>query len=105
MEKSDRMLMLKEMLGANPGDPFLQHAMALEYIRLNRDEDAAECFSNLLQADPDYLGSYYHYAQVLLRLGRREESFRFFEKGMELAKKTGDMKTFSELHSAMEEAD
>ena len=38
----DRIQRIKELLATNPGDSFLQHALALEYIKINEDEQAKE---------------------------------------------------------------
>ena len=45
MNKIDQ---LKQFLKATPNDSFLQHALALEYIKLGNDEDAKLLFENIL---------------------------------------------------------
>ena len=46
--KMARIERIKEMLAANPHDSFLQHALALEYIKIEEDEQAKTLFENLL---------------------------------------------------------
>jgi hypothetical protein len=41
-------------------DSFLQHALALEYIKIGQLDEALIQFTELLDRDPDYVGSYYH---------------------------------------------
>ena len=100
MERIDK---IKEMLIENPTDSFLQHALALEYIKLGNDNDARKMFESLLSIEPAYIGSYYHLAKLLERIGETEEAIKVYEKGMEEAKKAGDNHSLSELRSAFEE--
>ena len=88
------------MLAEQPNDPFLNHAMALEEIKLGRDEEAKALFENLLEHDPDYVGSYYHLGKLLERQGDEQKAMEVYERGMETAKKIGDMHALSELRAA-----
>jgi Tfp pilus assembly protein PilF len=99
----DRIERIKEMLSANPGDSFLQHALALEYIKINEDERAKELFENLLRRDENYVGSYYHLGKLLERKDYMEEAKGVYEKGMQKAKEAGDMHTYNELQMAYED--
>ena len=94
---------IKEMLTANPGDSFLQHALALEYIKIEEDEQAKCLFENLLQADENYVGSYYHLAKLLERNDRAEEAKVVYERGMLKAKESGDQHTYNELKTAYDD--
>lgn len=98
-----RIAKIREMLVQDPNDSFLQHALALEYIKLGKDSEAKTVFQNLLKNEPGYIGSYYHLAKLLERTGEIEEAVQIYEKGMDEAKKAGDQHTFSELKSAYEE--
>ena len=100
MTRIDR---IKEMLAANPGDSFLQHALALEYIKIEEDEQARRLFENLLQDDESYVGSYYHLAKLLERNDKMEEAKQVYEKGMLKAKESGDMHTYNELRTAYDD--
>ena len=99
----DRIEKIKEMMTSNPRDSFLCHALALEYIKLGNDNDARRLFETILENEPDYIGSYYHLAKLLERLGETNEAIKVYEKGMEVAKKAGDDHSLSELRSAYEE--
>jgi len=100
MERIDK---LKEYLKSSPTDSFLQHALALEYVKTGEEDNAAALFSEILTRDPGYIGSYYHLAKLYERLGRIEDATRVYEKGMEEAKKAGDNHAFGELRGAYEE--
>jgi Tfp pilus assembly protein PilF len=94
---------IKQMLVDNPTDSFLQHALALENIKLGDDVQARQLFEEILNRDPGYIGSYYHLAKLLERNENTEEAIKWYEKGMEEAKRAGDNHAQSELRSAWEE--
>jgi Tfp pilus assembly protein PilF len=99
----DRIEKLKEFLVESPGDSFLRHALALEYIKLGKDGEAREQFETLLAADPGYVGSYYHLAKLMERNNEIERAIKIYETGMEQAKKAGDKHAYGELRGAYEE--
>ena len=99
----DRIEKLNEFLKSNPADSFVQHALALEYIKLGDDEKARKLFEVILQREPGYVGSYYHLAKLMERNDDMVEAIRIYEKGMEEAKRAGDNHSYSELKSAYEE--
>lgn len=94
---------LKEFLSQNPEDSFVQHALALEYIKLGDDITARNLFESILEREPGYIGSYYHLAKLLERAKDEPGAISVYEKGMEEAKKAGDQHAFGELRSALEE--
>lgn len=99
----DRIEKLKEFLQQNPADSFVQHALALEYIKLGDDVKARELFETLLLRDSGYVGSYYHLGKLYERNGDEANAIRVYEKGMEEAKKAGDNHAYGELRGAYEE--
>lgn len=99
----ERIEKLKEFLKATPDDCFLQHALALEYIKLGDDETARLLFVEILNRQPDYIGSYYHLAKLLERNDRTDEAIKIYEKGMDAALKAGDKHALGELKGAWEE--
>lgn len=100
MERIER---LKEFLVANPADSFVKHALALEYIKLEDDATARRLFEEVLQADENYIGSYYHLAKLLERNDEREAAISIYDKGMLKAKEAGDQHAYNELQSAYED--
>ncbi|WP_018616818.1 tetratricopeptide repeat protein [Segetibacter koreensis] len=99
----DRINKLKEYLITSPADSFLQHALALEYIKIGEDGEARKLFENLLERDAAYVGSYYHLAKLLERAGNNAEAIQWYEKGMAAAKKAGDQHSYNELQGAYED--
>lgn len=99
----NRIEVIKDYLKTTPEDSFLQHALALEYIKINREEDARKLFEEILVRDPDYTGSYYHLAKLLERTGEPKLALQWYEQGMEAAKRLGENHAYNELRSAYEE--
>jgi Tfp pilus assembly protein PilF len=99
----ERIQKLKEFLQSNPHDSFVQHALALEYVKLGDDQEARKFFENILTTDPNYIGSYYHLAQLLQRIDQRDEAIKWYEQGMLKAKEAGDNHAYNELMAAYED--
>ena len=99
----DRIEKLKEFLKETPADSFLQHALALEYIKLDNDEEAKRLFEIVLDREPGYIGSYYHLGKLLERRSDNDAAVKVYEKGMEEAMKAGDSHAYGELKGAYEE--
>ena len=100
MERIDK---LKEFLQTNPADSFVQHALALEYIKIDKDKEARSLFEEILQRDPGYIGSYYHLAKLLEHLDENDLAVQWYEKGMAAAKAAGDDHAYNELRAAHED--
>lgn len=99
----DRIEKLHELLQQMPNDNFLRHALALEYIKLNNDDEAKVLFEGILKDSPDYIGSYYHLAKLLERNNEKDKAIEWYEKGMIEAKKAGDNHSYNELQAAYED--
>ena len=94
---------LREFLKSNPTDSFLLHALALEFSKIGDDSTARELFEKILEREPSYIGSYYHLAKLLERMGDNEAAIQWYEKGMEVARAANDLHALGELRSAYEE--
>ena len=99
----DKIDTLKNFLKDSPNDNFLQHALALEYIKSGKDTEARILFETILTRDPQYIGSYYHLAKLLERIGETDEAIKTYETGMMASKKAGDNHAYNELRAALEE--
>lgn len=99
----ERIQKLMEFLEKNPQDSFLKHALGLEYKKIQQTDKALEIWQVLLNDDPNYVGTYYHIAHLLLELGRTKEAIQYFEKGMEIAHQLKDRHAYAELKAAYDE--
>lgn len=98
-----RLEKLLELLKQDPADSFLLHALAMEYMGQGQGAKAKEIFENLLQNDPDYIGSYYQLGKLIEQEEQYSEAAQWYEKGMEVAQKLKNAKAYNELRSALEE--
>jgi Tfp pilus assembly protein PilF len=99
----DRIAQLKEFIATNPNDSFVQHALALEYIKQEDDASAQQLFENLLNKNENYIGSYYHLGKLLERNNNISGAIAVYEKGLRKAKETGDQHAYNELLAAYED--
>ncbi len=99
----DRIALLKSYLEKTPDDSFLKHALALEYMKLHREEEAIRWFEELLAHDPDYTGSYYHLGKALEKAGNTEKALAVYQKGIETALKLKDSHAAAELQQAADD--
>ncbi|MEX0636322.1 MAG: tetratricopeptide repeat protein [Ferruginibacter sp.] len=99
----NRIEKLLEYLKTNDKDSFLQHALALEYIKIGEDEAARLLFNELLLRVPSYVGSYYHLGKLLERQGNFDKAIRIYQRGMEEANRADDRHAFNELQMAKED--
>jgi Tfp pilus assembly protein PilF len=98
-----RIVSLQEFLKESPNDCFLQHALALEYIKLGDDKKAVEIFVALLAYDENYYGSYYHLAKLYERINEIDKAITTYEKGITITTKLNEKHALGELRSAYEE--
>jgi tetratricopeptide (TPR) repeat protein len=99
----ERIEKLRAFLKDNPDDGFLNHALALEYLKLGNTTQARHIFEALLARDPDYVGSYYHLAKLLESTGDTSTALAWYEKGMDAAKRVGDRHALGELQAAYDD--
>jgi lipoprotein NlpI len=94
----DRISILEEFLKEDPRDPFNSYALALEYLKIDTQK-AQTLFEQLLTTHPNYLPTYYPFAQLLIE--RRDSKVDvIFKQGIDMAKRMNDAKTLRELNSA-----
>lgn len=100
---SDRIEKIKAFLKATPADCFLNHALALEYVKAGDEVNARTHFELNLAHDAAYVATYYHLGKLLERVGEREQAIAIYAQGMDVAKAAKDMHAYSELQNAWED--
>jgi tetratricopeptide (TPR) repeat protein len=94
---------LKSFLEQQPGDSFLQHALALEYEKEGNITGALGLFETIITTNPAYTGSYYHFARLLHQSGKEEKALEVYRQGMEACRAYGDAHALRELQAAYDE--
>jgi Tfp pilus assembly protein PilF len=100
---TDRIHKLRKFLEDSPEDSFLQHALALEYVKLGDEPGARALFETILQREPQYIGSYYHLGKLLERTGETDAAVKVYEAGMTACKQAGETHAYNELQAAYED--
>lgn len=98
-----RLQKLLEFHEKDPSDAFVQYGIALEYASVQQDDQALVWFEKLRSKHPDYLPTYYMLGELYQRLDAPDKARAVYEEGIQLARKTGDMHTLSELRAALDD--
>jgi tetratricopeptide (TPR) repeat protein len=97
--------MLEQMTVSGQADAFGWYALALEYRRESRTEDALRTFEVLRRTHPDYLPMYLMAGQMLSDLGQDDAARPWLEQGITLARERGDGKALGELEALLSACD
>lgn len=96
-----RLEMLEKMVASGAADSFARYALALEYKKEARIDDALAAFEALLAADPNYLPQYLMAGQMLIDVARQAEAKTWLSEGLKVAHAKGDGKTAGEIEAAL----
>jgi tetratricopeptide (TPR) repeat protein len=97
MQNDNRLDQLLKFLEREPHDPFLQYALATEYLRIDKLEMALFYYESLINNHPNYVGTYYHLGKLYELLGRKEDAIRTYRDGIQICKNERNMHALSEL--------
>lgn len=100
---NERIQKILVFLENTPNDLFLNHALALEYLKAGDQKAAEERFRKNLVTDPSYVATYYHLGKLLERTGNTEEAIKTYEQGMTVARAAKDNHSYNELQAAYED--
>jgi Tfp pilus assembly protein PilF len=98
---TNRLDILKQMVGQDPGNSFARYGLAMEYTNTGELALAVGEFETLIAHDANYSAAYYHGGQALEKLGRIDEARAVYEKGVEATQRNGDAHTRSEIEAAL----
>jgi tetratricopeptide (TPR) repeat protein len=99
-----RISRLLEFLEKEPNDPFLNYALATEYLVLGDSSLALTYFEELIENHPDYVGTYYHLGKLYEILGRKDEAIATYKNGIEVAANQQNAHARSELQAVYQSA-
>lgn len=98
----NRIQQLETFLLQNPNDSFLNHALALEYVKAEKYEEAKAAFLKNADNNPDYVPTYFHLGKLYEKIRSYPEALQCYATGIEKAQKAGEHKTANELRMALE---
>ncbi|MFZ9661537.1 MAG: hypothetical protein ACO29O_06620 [Chitinophagaceae bacterium] len=99
----DRIAKLKEFLLQKPDDSFLLHALGLEYLKIQCEDEAEALFRQVISLGLNATGTYYHLGKLLEKKGNMAGAIEIYQKGMDHCKIVGDHHSFRELQTAYED--
>jgi len=102
-QKKSRREMLEEFVAAHSNDAFARYGLAMECAKAGDAAAAGQHFQALLAAHPEYVAAYFHYGQLLAKLGRTEEARSTLSAGIGAAQRAGDEHARSEIEAALAE--
>ena len=91
---------LKKLLKEDPDNSFILFAIAKEHEGLGEKGTAIKHFLSLIEKDAQYVGTYYHLAQLYEETGDEEAALIIYQKGMAVAQAAKDQHAYSELQNA-----
>lgn len=97
----DRISELLKMLEDQPNDSFVRFALAKAYSNKGDYKDALRQYTALQQADPEYVGVYYHMGKAMEELELVQQATLVYKAGIAVAERLQDLHTKSELQSAL----
>jgi len=80
---------------------FVNFALAMEYFKAGRHDDALARFDHVTEIDPDYVAAYFHKGNSLVALGRKEEAKPILQRGIEVAKRTRNPHAADEMEELL----
>jgi len=99
----ERIEKIKAFLKDAPIDSFLNHAIALEYVKIGDETNARIHFEVNLNSHPTYVATYYHLGKLLERIGDLQQAIAIYGLGMQQAKAANDMHSYNELQGVYED--
>jgi tetratricopeptide (TPR) repeat protein len=95
-----RIEQLQEFLNEDSNDSFLRYALALEYVRVDKNDTARDCFLKLIKDDENYIATYYQLGKLYESLNDSEKAREIYKKGIKIAQKSENKKSLLELQEA-----
>ena len=94
--------MLKEILAENPNDAFARYGLAMEYANAGDTASALKEYEQIVAANPDYVPAYQMGGQLLMNLGRDTDARKWFDHGIEAARRSGNRHAESEMQGMLD---
>ena len=86
-----RLDQLAKMLQTDPGDVFLNFALAMEYVKADRHEEALAQFTLVTELDPKYVAAWFRKADLLVTLHRHAEARQVYADALTAAESAGHL--------------
>jgi tetratricopeptide (TPR) repeat protein len=98
----DRKEFIKNEINQDPSDPFNHYLLAIEYQKEASFTEAFDQFESIIFLFPDYVATYYTYANALLAESIEDRAEEVIQMGIIQAEKKGAAKALKELKQLLE---
>jgi tetratricopeptide (TPR) repeat protein len=96
-----RIEQIRQMLESDAQDVFLNFALAMEYVKENRVDEAVAQFERVCEIDSKYVPAYFQKANTLADAGRPDEAKEVLTRGIEIANEIGDHHAAAEMSDVL----
>jgi hypothetical protein len=93
---------IRQILAAQPNDPFPRYGLAMELKNLKRFDEARAEFDELERRFPDYVPQYLMHLNMLVEMKQIAAARALGARGLEAARRKGDMHALGELQGAVD---
>ena len=97
MNPEERLAALRQLAAGEPDDPLTQFLYGSEAASLGFPDEARTAFEAAIRLDPRYAAAYRHLGNALEKLGRTAEAVEIYRRGIDVAKRTGDLQAGKEM--------
>jgi tetratricopeptide (TPR) repeat protein len=98
----DRKEFIKNEINLDPMDPFNHYLLAMEYQKEGGLKESFDLFEEIIIQFPDYVATYYTYANALLASDKEDKAEKIIRQGINEAEKKGAAKALKELKQLLE---
>jgi tetratricopeptide (TPR) repeat protein len=98
----DRKEFIKNEINQDPLDPFNHYLLAIELQKEGALNEAFDQFEHIIRVFPDYVATYYTYANALLAETREDRAEEIIRIGIEEAEKKEAAKALKELKQLLD---
>lgn len=97
---AQRISRLEAFLKDMPDDTFTRFALALEYLKAGRPDEAEAIFVDISENKPEYSGVYYHLGKLYEEKGDYEKAFSTYSSGIDVCQQQQELHALQELQQA-----
>lgn len=99
----DRITFFEDFLTKKPNDDFARYALAMEYSKAGRSDDALVTYAALVKQNPNYPAGYFQAALLLQKLERIPEAIAYLKEGVAAATRANDNHARREMQGVLDE--
>lgn len=97
-----RLETLLKLAESQPADPLARYAVGLEYVQLDRWDDALTAFAQTITIDPGYVAAYAQKARAELKLHQSDAARQTLQAGIAVAEAAHDRHAAYSMQKTLE---